>query len=68
LPWADDPQVAQWIAEGQSRPHGQSRSTGNLALPRRRGIRVAPLVLIGILFFILAFVIGYFGPPILTLH
>jgi Protein kinase domain len=68
LPWADDPQVAQWMAAGQSRPHGQSRSTGGHALPKRRGLRVAPLVLIGILLFILAFVIGYFGPPLLMLR
>jgi hypothetical protein len=29
---------------------------------------VAPLVLIGIVLFILAFVIGYFGPPLIMLH
>ena len=68
LPWADDPQVARWVAEGQSRPRGRSAPSGRLALPRRRGMRVAPLVLIGIVLFLLAFVLGYFGPPLIMLR
>jgi hypothetical protein len=34
-------------------------------MSRRRGIRVAPLVLIGIVLFVLAFVIGYLGPALI---
>jgi hypothetical protein len=52
------------MAEGQSRPNGHLEPSGGLE-PTRRGMQVAPLVLIGIVLFILAFVIGYFGPPLL---
>lgn len=68
VPWNDDPQVARWVAQGQSRPHGHSAPTGGLVMAPRRGIRVAPLVLIGIVLFILAFVIGYLGPPLIMLR
>lgn len=69
LPWSDDPQIAQWAAEGTGRPYGLGPSSGNLPLgPARPGMGVAPVVLIGILLFVVCFIVGYFMPLIITIR
>lgn len=66
IPWSDDPQMAQWASGGSSRPLGMASRTGKLGpAPRRRGMGVVTVVLIGLILFLLAFLVGYFGPHLI---
>jgi hypothetical protein len=66
IAWNDSPEVARWVAGSTSRPRGWV--SGVYSGPRRGGLRVAFVVLLGIALFVLAFVLGYFGPPILPIR
>jgi serine/threonine protein kinase len=71
IPWSDDPEVARYAAN----PSGR---TGRLGPPKsrprprvgleRRGFRVLPVVVVGVVLFIACFVAGYVMPLVLSLH
>jgi serine/threonine protein kinase len=66
IPWSDDPQVARWAAEGMGRPYALGPSSGRRGIAaERKGIGVAPVVLIGALVFLICFVIGYVAPVVI---
>lgn len=72
IPWSDDPQVARWAAS-PSRPSWSAAVRlyiGSVitGVDGRRGIGVLPVLLVGLVLFIVFFLIGYVAPLILPIH
>lgn len=71
IAWSDEPEVARWAAS-PSRPSWPARvrsvvGTSGGRASRRRGIDVVPVLLVGLVLFVLFFLIGYLAPLILPI-